>query len=193
MRRARFANTAGSTRIVVRVRKIPAGPAPHRAMKASRARPSDDEASAPTERDGHDHRSQARTRCGARQQRPGIGGADEPNVEAQQRFELGGGRRLGNHDDGVASEQPGRTRDAERVVVGGGGHDARPGGAAESASRAPRILNDPVGCTVSTFCRTRPPQPASSTSGVGAASVGARPGTGGGYLKRSRIARAVTP
>ena len=70
MRRARFADAARSTRIVVGVRKVPTGPAPHRGMKASRARPSDDEASAPTERDGHDHRCQTRTRCIGRQQRP---------------------------------------------------------------------------------------------------------------------------
>ena len=70
MRRARFADAARSIRIVVRARKILAGPAPHRGLNASRARPSDGEASAPTERDGHDHRCQPRTRRGARQQRP---------------------------------------------------------------------------------------------------------------------------
>ena len=105
------ARRAAVSRIVVRERKVPAGPAPHPGMKASRARPSDDEASAPTERDGHDHRCQPRIRCVGRQQRPGHRSRRKHGARSGSRWLFASESDRANR--GVAFENDSRTRSSQ--------------------------------------------------------------------------------
>ena len=96
-----------------------------------RHRPAD----APTDLDGEGalsgddvsivvRRDEQRALVGGERQRVRLGlvvapaGADEMHVELRDTLELGGGSRLGNHHRGVTSQQPGRPRDAERVIAG---------------------------------------------------------------------------
>ena len=95
----------------------------------------------------------------------------ELDRQRPQRGDLGRRGRLRHHDRGMHAQRgrrPGDARPAlpaEAVTTG-------PPPARRSAASAPRTLNEPVGCSVSSFRHTSSPSAGAGTSGVGASRVG---------------------